>query len=246
MDEGWTEGDSLQFLSHSEVVTPSRPEVMAMFSALVPFERDERFVTVELCPGGGELAEQLLMAFPQMTYLGLDGSEVMLNATRARLRSFGDRVELLRFRLEDANWRHELPSQVGAIVSSLAVHHLDGPGKRRLFRDLFEGMAPGGSFLIFDLVLPTSKRAQKVQGDAWDGVVREQAVTLTGTDAIYQSFLSHRENCYHHPDPMDTPDSLFAQLGWLAEAGFSDVDAFWQRAGHALYGGFRPPMAVAR
>jgi hypothetical protein len=35
------------------------------------------------------------------------------------------------------------------------------------------------------------------------------------------------------------PDSLYAQLGWLEEAGFRDVDAFWQRASHALFGGFR-------
>ena len=35
----------------------------------------------------------------------------------------------------------------------------------------------------------------------------------------------------------DIPNDI--QLRWLEEAGFSSVDCFWMRAGHAVYGGYR-------
>ncbi|MDB4894973.1 MAG: Methyltransferase type 11, partial [Firmicutes bacterium] len=45
-------------------------------------------------------------------------------------------------------------------------------------------------------------------------------------------------NCYSHPDPMDMPAPLFDHLQWLQEAGFHEVDCFWQRGGHAVFGGY--------
>jgi len=35
------------------------------------------------------------------------------------------------------------------------------------------------------------------------------------------------------------PYRVFDQLKWLEEAGFSAVDCFWMRAGHAIYGGYK-------
>ena len=36
----------------------------------------------------------------------------------------------------------------------------------------------------------------------------------------------------------EMPYRVFDQLKWLEEAGFSVVDCFWMRAGHAIYGGY--------
>lgn len=69
--------------------------------------------------------------------------------------------------------------------------------------------------------------------------MREQSLSLTGSDAAYRAFVADRGNLKHHPDPADMPDSLYAQLRWLEAAGFAHVDALWQRSGHALFGGDR-------
>jgi tRNA (cmo5U34)-methyltransferase len=217
----WSEGDSREYLSRADQVTPSRGEVMDLIAALAPGGP-----ALELCCGAGDLGARLLAAFPGLDYLGLDGSAVMLEAARRRL---GPRVR--PFRLEAADWRQGLHGH-GSIVSMLGLHHLDGAGKRRLFADLLPALRPGGMLLVFDLVLPESKRAQRAFADAWDWVVRSQGGPSP-----------HPDNIYRHPDPMDTPDSLFAQLTWLQAAGYADVDCFWQRAGHALYGGYRPSGA---
>ena len=44
-------------------------------------------------------------------------------------------------------------------------------------------------------------------------------------------------NTFRHPDPMDMPSGLYAQLGWLSQAGFDCVDVYWLKAGHAIFGG---------
>lgn len=47
---------------------------------------------------------------------------------------------------------------------------------------------------------------------------------------------------YMVPDreyPMDKPSPLFDQLQWLAAAGFQQVDTYWSKADHALFGGIK-------
>lgn len=45
-----------------------------------------------------------------------------------------------------------LPRPLRCVVSSLAVHHLSGPEKLRLFVDLADRLDPGGALLLADLV----------------------------------------------------------------------------------------------
>jgi tRNA (cmo5U34)-methyltransferase len=39
-------------------------------------------------------------------------------------------------------------------VSAFAIHHLDGPGKADLFRRVAAVLAPGGRFVLADVVVP--------------------------------------------------------------------------------------------
>lgn len=228
MPTGWTEADSRDFLTQAEIVTPSRREVMDLIAALLPGGP-----VVELCCGGGDLAARLLASDPSLSYLGLDGSQVMLDAARQRLAPFADRARVHGFRLEEGSWRAGV-GPVGAVVSMLAVHHLDTAGKRRLFADMLHALAPGGALLIYDLVLPSAPRAQAAIAQAWDDVVAQQ-----GGEAALRAFAEARGNIYRFPDPVDMPDPLADQLAWLRQAGYANADCFWQRAGHALYGGYR-------
>jgi tRNA (cmo5U34)-methyltransferase len=49
----------------------------------------------------------------------------------------------------------ELPSgPFDLVASALCVHHLDGAEKAELFRRVRGGLAPGGRFVLADLVVP--------------------------------------------------------------------------------------------
>lgn len=237
----WTESDSAGFLAFSEIITPSRSEQLALLADLVPGEVDEAFQFVELGCGGGLMAAYLLQRFPRARYLGLDGSQTMLDATRDRLATEAGRFALRAFRLEDlAGWSAGLPASIRCLFSSLVIHHLPDSEKQRLFQKAYDLLEPGGALLLIDVVLPALERGQRAIGRNWEAIVREQSLAATGSLAAYNTFKQEGWNCYTDPDPIDRPAPLFAQLQWLAQAGFTGVDCFWQRGGHALFGGYKP------
>ena len=239
MSNQWTNNDSNKFLGMADVITPSRAEQMMMLASLIPATDNESFQVVELGCGGGELASVMLGKFKSSQYLGLDGSTVMLDAARDRTRSFGNRAHYQQFDLAGHEWRQQLPRSVRCFVSSLVVHHLTDEGKQTLYRDLYDALEPGGAVLLIDIVMPQHPIAQRAVGALWDTIVREQSMLMTGTNKIFEEFMTDGWNCYSHPDEMDRPASLFHQLQWITEIGFTDVDCFWQRAGHAVFGGYK-------
>jgi hypothetical protein len=76
--------------------------------------------------------------------------------------------------------------------------------------------------------------------DTWDRAAQEQAEAL-GRPELFTRFIEVRWNHFRFPDPEDRPAALFHHLVWLRHAGFTAVDCFWLHAGHAVFGGFRPP-----
>jgi tRNA (cmo5U34)-methyltransferase len=115
-------------------------------AAAVATEGVEARRVLELGTGTGETALRVLAHHPGAAWIGVDASAAMLARARERLPDADLRVG----RLEDA-----LPSgPFDLVVSSLAVHHLDAPGKRDLFRRVAAVLAPHGRFVLADLVVP--------------------------------------------------------------------------------------------
>ena len=103
---------------------------------------------LDLGTGTGETLARVLPFHPGARAVGVDGSETMLAAARPRL--LGSNVRLVVADLGDP-----LPAGPFNVVTSvLAVHHLDGPGKAALFRRVAGVLAPGGRFVLGDVVIP--------------------------------------------------------------------------------------------
>jgi tRNA (cmo5U34)-methyltransferase len=236
---GWVEDDSQEFIDHGRYFVPEREEQIATVLDLIPEPGDG--LLVDLCCGEGLLSAALLERFPRARVLAMDLSPTMLEKARATCAAHGDRFETRPFDLAGRSWR-SFPEPVRAFVSSLAVHHLDGEGKRGLFRDLAAALGPGGALVIADLVLPVTPASHALAARAWDEAVRRRSLELAGSLRPYEIFRDERWNLWADPapDPIDQPSPLFDQLRWLAEAGFAGVDVHWMKAGHAVYGGVRP------
>ncbi len=98
---------------------------------------------LELGTGTGETALRVLARHPEAHWTGIDASQAMLARARERLPLADLRVQRLEDPLPDGPF--------DAVVSVLAVHHLDGEGKRDLFRRI---AAVTDVFVLGDLVVP--------------------------------------------------------------------------------------------
>jgi tRNA (cmo5U34)-methyltransferase len=162
----------------------------------------------------------------------------MRQAAAQRLGAFPGRAVVDSFDLASKDWWPRTGG-AGAVVSSLAVHHLDGPQKQRMFEAVARRLSTPGALVIADIVDAASSAARAVWAEAWERHARERSRRLFGSDAGYEDFLHERWNLFHHPDPdFDKPSPIASQLAWLEEAGFDRTDCLWLKAGHAVYAGY--------
>ncbi|MGH2892545.1 MAG: Sua5/YciO/YrdC/YwlC family protein [Solirubrobacteraceae bacterium] len=103
---------------------------------------------LELGTGTGETARRLLSRHPDAFLVGVDESASMLAAARGALP--GDRVSLRVAAIEQP-----LPEgPFDLVASALCVHHLEGALKRDLFARVRAVLAPGGRFVLGDVIVP--------------------------------------------------------------------------------------------
>ena len=103
---------------------------------------------LELGTGTGETARRVLAVHPAAQLTGIDESPGMLEAARSAL-------DPTRMRLVEGRLQDPLPDGPwDLVVSCLAVHHLDGEGKADLFRRIAAVLAPGGRFVLGDVIVP--------------------------------------------------------------------------------------------
>jgi len=101
---------------------------------------------LDLGTGTGETARRVIARHPQVELVGVDASADMLDAARTRL---GDRADLRCQKLEDP-----LPAGTfDVVISALAVHHLDAPGKADLFHRIRDSLDTDGRFVMADVVV---------------------------------------------------------------------------------------------
>ena len=173
--------------------------------------RDVRRV-LDLGTGDGRLLALLQIDRPGMAGVGLDFSDLMLAAARRRFAG-DERVEIVEHDLAEP-----LPplGRFDAVVSSMTIHHLEHERKRALYREVYELLEPGGVFANFEHVASPTQR-------------------------LHLAFFAAIQEPLECEDPSDRLLDVEAQLAWLRETGFDDVDCYWKWLEMALLLGVKPP-----
>jgi tRNA (cmo5U34)-methyltransferase len=164
-----------------------------LLSALAP--QTTRFV--DLGTGDGRLLALVRGHFPSAQAVSLDSSAPMLSRANER---FADDA-LVELRMHDLGSPLTEESGFDAIVSGLAIHHLEDERKRELFGEIHALLAPGGVFANLDLV-------------------------SSSTLQLHERF--RREIGRAEDDPTDRLAGLHEQMGWLRDAGFDEVDCHFK------------------
>ena len=238
----WEEANSQDFIDYGKYFVPDREVQINCICEVIPPPSKPAYI-LDLCCGEGLLTRALLDKFPECQVYGLDGSPKMIAHVEKSLAAYSARFKAKQFDLAANDWRDFL-SPVHAVVSSLAIHHLDSTEKQILFKDIASILAPGGSFVIADLIEPMNPFGRKLAANAWNEAVRQRSLELDSDLKGYDYFRELGWNHYAEPEPesdsIDKPSSLFDQLKWLNAVGFTDIDVFWMKAGHAIFGGRKP------
>ena len=178
---------------------------------------------LDLGAGTGLLAAMVRAACPDSVLTLVDLSPAMLDEARRRFAGAGD----VAYHIGD--YASELPpGPFDLVVSALSIHHLDDAAKRRLFGSVRSALAPGGLFVNADQVLAPTPELEARAHARW----RAQAAAL-GSD---EAELAAAEARMTH----DRCATLEAQLGWLREAGFAEVDCAFKSWRFAVYSGRQP------
>jgi len=241
----WTETESATYRDLSRYAVPQRETQIRIIVERVRAAGAAGDI-LEICPGEGLLSAALFEALPEAGIIAVDGSDSMLAATRARIGD-SERLVTRRADLAETGWRR-VERPLRAVVSSLAIHHLDGPGKQALFRDILGMLAPGGVFVLADVIRPADPSGYPIAGRLWDEETRRRALDLDGDERGFELFRRADWNHFHHgepdpvaePDPIDKPSTIAEHFDWLREIGFEAVDLHWMTAGQMLLSAVRP------
>src|SRR3954454_16253429 len=178
---------------------------------------------LDLGAGTGLLATMLRSAHPDCILPLVDLSPGMLEEAGKR---FADAADVS---YAVADYSQDLPmGMFDLVVSALSIHHLEDSAKQRLLAAVRSALVPGGLFVNADQVLAPTPALEARAHVRW-----RRRVTELGSD---EAELAAAEARMAH----DRCATLEAQLAWLRDAGFAEVDCAFKAWRFAVYSGRKP------
>lgn len=134
--------------TYADEIRAEIPAYDELQDALVSASGETARRVLELGTGTGETAWRLLQRHPEAELVAVDESPAMLAQAARRLPD--GRVSLRVGAIENPL----PPGPFDLVASALCVHHLPGAAKRELFARVRAALAPGGRFVLADVVVP--------------------------------------------------------------------------------------------
>ena len=200
---------ALQYLARADRI-PYRAAGEAVVMELVP--RSVRRI-LDLGAGDGRLLALLRLDRPDARGVATDLSPTMLDAARARFA--GDPlVQVVEHDLDAPLSVLGGAGAFDAVVSCFAIHHCSHARKRALYAEVFALLAPGGVFYNLEHV-------------------------ASPTPELHEAFFTALGMALADEDRSNQLLDVEAQVAWLREIGFAQVDCFWKWRELAVFGGVK-------
>lgn len=167
---------------------------------------------LDLGAGTGLLTSYWYSAFPNARFVLADIAHEMLDVARRRFAGLSDRASAAGVDFTECDFNERLPEgDFDAVISALAIHHLEHPQKLALFKRVRDRLPEGGIFVNYDQFCAGSPKM-----DAWfDGFWENE---------LLQSGLAARDiELWRERRLLDRECSVESELEMLRTAGFGEV-----------------------
>jgi len=166
---------------------------------------------LDIGAGDGRLLDLVLSKCPDAAAVAMDISPFMLDKLRMKYGN-NDRIEVIGH-----DFNRFLPPGLGrfnVIVSGFAIHHVHDRRKRKLYKEVYNLLEPGGLFCNLERV-------------------------SSPTAGLHHKFLFHMGNGHEGEKRGNILLDMETQLRWLRDIGFHDVDCYWKWREMALLAGWK-------
>ena len=200
---------------------PFYASVLALLDDLVPATCQLRII--ELGAGTGLMSKMILDHLPLAHVTLVDTAPSMLDIARRRLARYSYRVTFVHADLNHYEWARTYD----AVVSALAIHHLNHSDNRTLFARVYTALHHGGRFINADQVSGPDEHTERAYRENWLRQVRENGVSEEALNAALGRMA------------YDIPAPLADQMGWLSAVGFAEVACRFDGEMFAVYAGVK-------
>lgn len=168
---------------------------------------------LDLGCGTGNWSVILEQTYPVAELTLVDISSESLSDCRSRLNNPGKHKLIC----SDMN-KLDLPCESFDIVtSSIAIHHLISPDKKRLFHRINSWLAPGGVFVFADQFRGSEDRVYTRHIERW----KSMSLEAGSNEQEFEMWMTHQQDHDHH-------DTLVDHWEWLQESGLRSIDCLWR------------------
>ncbi len=205
-----------------QTLIPFYGDMIESLILALPFHKKENINVLDLGCGTGNISKAVKEHFPSAKITCVDMAENMIQIAKSKLASYSD-IEFKIADFRDLDFRGEYD----AVISSLALHHLQSEEQKKSFyRKIMGFLKEGGVFYNADNLLGSNPHLNQVYMDKWVEFMLENH-TPEEVEKIW--LPKHREE--------DFPSPLRSHIQWLEEAGFQEVDVVWKCYMFGVYGG---------
>jgi SAM-dependent methyltransferase len=194
---------------------------------------------LDLGSGDGTLAAAILSRFPDAEATLVDFSEPMMEAARTRLDGADAPHRFVLADFGQSGWTDAVRglAPFDLVVSGFAIHHQPDEGKRRVYQEVYDLLAPGAFFINVEHVKPASPWLEWVADELMiDSIHAFHERTGTGKNRDQVA----RDHVYRPDKAANILAPVEDQCDWLREIGYRDVDCYFKVLELAVLGGRKP------
>jgi tRNA (cmo5U34)-methyltransferase len=174
---------------------------------------------LDLGAGTGLFSGMVAQKHPNAKLTLIDLSDKMLEGARERFNTSAD----VHYIVDDYSTYTFDEESFDFVVSSLSIHHLTHPAKRKLFAAIHRMLRKGGIFVNADQVQANTPRTDAYYRQCWLTSIHQSGLSIEAINASIE-----RRKMDRNAKPQE-------QLDWLKQAGFAESDCLYKHLDFAVF-----------